>query len=132
MRAHEDLARLHLGRDVLAVEVALELVGDEDVDDVASFGGVGGAHRLEAVADGEVVVLAAGALANDDLHAGIPEVLGVGVTLRAVADDGDGLALEMIEVGVLVVINFGGHGNSGINHRGTEDTGNIRDCKLQN
>ena len=33
----------------------------------ACFGGVGGADGLEAVADGEVVVLAAGALADDDL-----------------------------------------------------------------
>ena len=34
----------------------------------------------------------------------------MGVALRAVADDGDGLALEGVEVGVFVVVNRGGHG----------------------
>ena len=60
----------------------------------ACFGGVGGADGLEAVADGEVVVLAAGALADDDVDAAVAEVLSVGVALRAVADDGDRLAFE--------------------------------------
>ena len=49
---------------------------------------------LEAVADGEVVVLAAGPLADDDVDAAVAEVLGLGVALRAVADDGDRLAFE--------------------------------------
>ena len=75
----------------------------------ACFGGVGGAHRLEAVADGEVVVLAAGALADDDVDAAVAEVLGLGVALRAVADDGDGLAFEGGEVGVFVVVDGGCH-----------------------
>ena len=88
----------------------MELVGDEDVDDVGLLGGVGGAHRLEAVADGEVVVLAAGPLADDDVDAAVAEVLGLGVALRAVADDGDGLAFEGGEVGVFVVVNGGWHG----------------------
>ena len=34
VRAHEDVAGLQVGFDFLFVEVALQLVGDEDVDDV--------------------------------------------------------------------------------------------------
>ena len=60
--------------------------------------------------DGQVVVLAARPLADDDVHAAVAEVLGLGVALRAVADDGDGLALERVEVGVFVVVNRGCHG----------------------
>ena len=109
VRAHQDRARLQVRLDFLFVEVALQLIGDEDVDDVGLLGGVGGADGLEAVADGEVVVLAAGALADDDVDAAVAEVLGLGVALRAVADDGDRLALEGGEVGVFVVINRGCH-----------------------
>src|SRR5690606_15404006 len=41
-----------------------------------------------------------------DLDARIGQVLGVGVALRAIADDGDLLALDQGEIGVLVVIDF--------------------------
>src|SRR5690606_18498450 len=40
------------------------------------------------------------------LHAAIVQVLGVGVALRAVAEDRDGLALDQAQVTVLVVENF--------------------------
>ena len=43
------------------------------------------------------------AQADDDVDAGVLEVEGVGVALRAVADDGDGLAVELVEVCVVVV-----------------------------
>ena len=108
-RAHEDVARLQVRLDFVFVEVALEFIGDEDVDDVGLLGGVGRAHGLEAVADGEVVVLAARALADDDVDAAIAQVLGLGVALRAVADDRDRLAFEGRHVGVFVVINCGCH-----------------------
>jgi hypothetical protein len=51
---------------------------------------------------------AALAQTNGDLDAGILQVLGVGMALRAVTNDGDLLALDQGEVGVLVVINFHG------------------------
>ena len=43
------------------------------------------------------------AQAYDDVHARVLEVQRVGVALGAVADDGDGLAVEQPEVGVVVV-----------------------------
>ena len=43
------------------------------------------------------------AQADDDVHAGVLEVLGVGVALGAEADDRDGLAVEEGEVCVVVV-----------------------------
>src|SRR6185437_14173957 len=51
-------------------------------------------------------------LTDDHLAAAIAQVLGVGVALRDVAQDGDGFALEQRKVGVFVVINSGGHGDS--------------------
>ena len=66
-------------------------------------------HRFEAVADGQVVVFAAGPLADDDVAAAVAQVLGLGVALRAVAEDGDRFAFERRKIGVVVVVNFGGH-----------------------
>ena len=44
-----------------------------------------------------------GPQADDDVDAGVLEVQRVGVALGAVAEDGDGLAVEEVEVGVVVV-----------------------------
>src|SRR6202035_691412 len=43
------------------------------------------------------------AQADHDVHAGVLQVERVGMSLRAVADDGDGLAVEESEVCVVVV-----------------------------
>ena len=51
---------------------------------------------------------AALAQADHDLDAAVVQVLGVRMALRAVADDGDLLALDQAQVGVLVVINLHG------------------------
>src|SRR5262249_43291135 len=51
--------------------------------------------------------LAAFAQAYDDVHAGVLEVARVGVALGAVADDGHGLAVQQIQIGVVVVIHGG-------------------------
>ena len=55
---------------------------------------------------GQFVVGAAGALSHHNLDAGIAQVLGVGVSLTAVADDGHGLIFQEIKVGILIVIDF--------------------------
>ena len=95
------------GRIELAIDVALHFVGQQDVDQVALLGGFFGRDRLEAVALGQVVVGAAGPLADDDLAAAVAQVLGMGVPLRAVAEDGDRLVLEQRQVGVFFVVHLG-------------------------
>ena len=39
VRAHQDVARLQVRPDVLAIDVALHFVGQQDVDDVGLLGG---------------------------------------------------------------------------------------------
>ena len=91
-------------RDVALVDLAVQLVGHEHHHEVAAAGGVGDRQDLEAVrarpcsADARAL-----AQADDDVDAGVLEVQRVGVALRAVADDGDGLAVEEREVCVVVV-----------------------------
>ena len=47
--------------------------------------------------------------ADDDVEAGLAQVQGVGVALRAVAEDGDAPAAQQVEVGVGVVKHVGMH-----------------------
>ena len=53
--------------------------------------------------------LAAGLEPDHDVDARVVQVLGVGVPLAAVADDGHGLAGERRRVGVVVVVHACGH-----------------------
>jgi hypothetical protein len=61
------------------------------------------------VADREIIVGAAGTLTNHHCAAAVTQVLGLSVTLAAVADDGNGLALQMTEIGIVVVVNLNRH-----------------------
>ncbi len=60
----------------------------------ACFAASSATHRLEAVAHGQIVIRAAGPLADDHLAAAVAQILGLGVPLRTVAENGDRLALE--------------------------------------
>ncbi len=62
------LPSFKLRLDVAAIDVALHFVGQQNVDDVGLLGRFGRADRLEAVADGQIVVLAAGPLADDHVQ----------------------------------------------------------------
>ena len=94
VRAHQHIARLEMRADLRAVDVALHFVGQQDVDHVGLLGRLFDAHRLKAVAHGQFVVGAAGPLADDHRAAAVAQVLGLGMALRTIADDGDRLALQ--------------------------------------
>ena len=111
VRADQHVARRKVVADVAAEDLALDFVGQEDGDDVGLFGGLGGRDGLETVLDGLLVVGRAGQFGHDHVAAAVAEVLGVAVPLRAVAQDGDRLVLQQRNVGVFVVIDFGGHGS---------------------
>ena len=42
-------------------------------------------------------------LGHDHFHAAVPQVLRVGMSLAAEADDGDGLAVKKMQIGILFV-----------------------------
>ena len=99
-------ARLHVGGQLVAVDVALQFVGRQHHDDIGPFGGIRHGHDLQALALGLLGGGRAGAQRDDDvLDAGIAHVQHMGMALGAVADDGDLLALDEVEVGIPVVIN---------------------------
>ena len=94
---------LEVGLDLVAVQLGLDLVRGQDRHDVGPGHGLGdrldGQPGLLGLGDG------AGALtqAHHDLHAGVPQVEGMGVALGAVADDRDLLGLDDAQVRVVVV-----------------------------
>jgi len=106
---HEGLAGLEVRRHVAAVHRRLNCVGDEQLDDVAFRGGFGGADGREAVFLREVEVDRAGKLAHEHLDPRVAEVQGLGMALRTIPDDRDGLARQMREVGILLEVHSSGH-----------------------
>ena len=103
MAEHEQVAGGDPVGDLRLPDLALLLVGQQDHDDVAAAGGVGGVEHLEPRGLGLGAAGGVGAQADDDVVAGLLQVERVRVALRAVAEDRDRLALERVGVGVGVV-----------------------------
>jgi hypothetical protein len=59
--------------------------------------------------DGEVIIWTTGSLAYHDCAATVAQILGLSMPLAAIADDGNGLALQVAEIRVVVVINLDRH-----------------------
>ena len=103
---HQRRAVLHVGVQVIGVNVGLQLVRRQHHHDVGPFGRLGDLlhrqllrlrllHSLRILAQRH----------RDLLDAGVAQIEGVGVALAAVADDGDFLALDQVQVGVAIVVN---------------------------
>ena len=104
--------RLEVRLDVLGVDVPLHLVRREDDDEIGLLHRV--ADREHAQPFGLGLGSGRAALGEPDPHvdAGVAQVEGVGVALAPVADDGDLLALDDRQVGVVVVQHLGHRGHS--------------------
>jgi hypothetical protein len=89
--------------DVGFPDLGLLLVREQDHHDVAAAGGVGDVEDLETGRLGIGAARRIGAKADDDVHSGLLQVQRVGVSLRAVAEDRDRLALERLERRVVLV-----------------------------
>ena len=110
MGTDQQVAGREVVANVAAEDLALNFVGQEHGDDIGPLGRFGGRDGLETILDGLLVIGRAGQFGHDHIAAAIAEVLGVTVPLRAVAQDGDRLVLQQRDVGVFVVVDFGGHG----------------------
>ena len=103
------LALGHVGSDLLVVDIGAQLIGNQHHNDVAGLGGLLYFHHMEVGAGlGKLAGLlpVGGTLPQTHHHvdAGLGQVFGMGVALRAKADDGDGFAVQNAEVAVRIVI----------------------------
>src|SRR6476660_4744938 len=112
MREEQRLAGAETILDRLLVDLALDLVRREDHDQIGLPGGVGNRDDLEAVGLGLCPALAALGQSDDHLHPAVAQVLGMRVTLAAIADDRDRRAHEWVKAGVLIVVKRGCHESS--------------------
>jgi hypothetical protein len=91
---HQQVALGDVLGDLVAPDLALLLVGQEDHHDVALRGGLTDREDLEALVLRLLDRGRVGPQADDDVYARVLEVERVGVTLRAEAEDRDGLTVE--------------------------------------
>jgi hypothetical protein len=100
---HQRFAFGEVRGDVGFVEIALDVIGYQDHHHVGGFGGFGGRQTVQAGGFGLGAALAVRGQADDYVEAGIAQVQRVRVALAAVADDGDFLAFEGVDVSVFFV-----------------------------
>ncbi len=102
----QGLALGHVGSDILLVDLGLNLIVDQDHNNVSPLSGLGnGLDRQSGLLS---LSAALGTLTQADAHvaAGILQVQGMGMSLRAVADDSDLLTVQVVQVAVLLIIHF--------------------------
>ena len=132
MGKSKGLALGHIGGDVPLIDLGLDLVVDEHHHNVAPLGGLGDRLHLKTGLLGLGPVFGALPQAHAHVAAGVLQVQGMGMALRAVADDGDLLTVQIGNVAVFLVVHFS-HGQtllhfSGIFLRIADYRG--KECKL--
>ena len=106
VREGEGGAGAQIALDVVLPDRGLMLVGREDHQDVGPFGRFLVRQHLEAGALRLGGRSRAGAERDGNfLHAAVTQVLRMGMALRAIAEDGDLLAGDQVQIGVAIVID---------------------------
>ena len=80
--------------NIVAVDVTLKFVRQQDIDQVTLLSSFCSRDGFETVADGEIIVGSAWALADKDVAATVAKVLSLSMALASITDDGNCLALE--------------------------------------
>ena len=94
MGHHEGAARPEVRLDLLAVDAALDVVGNDHHQDVGLFGHLGYICHPQACGFRHGPALALRVESNNHILAVVLEVEGMGVALAAVANHADRLALK--------------------------------------
>ncbi len=95
--------------DMVLINLGLQLVGNKNHDDVGLFGSLIHRGDLQASLFGFRPALGAFAQANANVNARIHEVERMGMALRAIANDGNLLALDDLGVYIAFVIDSNSH-----------------------
>src|ERR1700739_4234360 len=94
VREAENFSRMQIGFDELIVHFGLGLIRCENVDPVGAFGGLIGRDNYHAVGASLLGALAGRIEADDNLVSAVAEILGLRVSLAAIANDCDGFVLQ--------------------------------------
>jgi hypothetical protein len=102
---HERLAGPQVRLDVRLVDARHVLVGDQQHDHVGPFGGLADVHHGEPGVLGLGAAGGPGTEPDHHLDTRFPQVVGMGVTLAAVADDRHLAVLDERGVGIALVVD---------------------------
>jgi len=106
VREDEGLAGLQIWLDVPPIEVGLKFIGDEDLNDIGLLCDFGCRNGFESILDGRLVIDAARALADEDVHAAIAQIERLRVSLTPVTDDSEDFALQRAQISVVIKIHL--------------------------
>ncbi len=81
------------------------MVFREDLDDVSGFCRLMSGYRSKPVFFGLLIVGSARLFGDDHFHAAVAQILSLGMTLAAIADDRHLLAAQQIEIRIPIIIN---------------------------
>ena len=109
VREAENLSRMQIRLDVLLVDVRLGLVGSEHVDPVGALGRLVRSHNDHAIGPRLRRALPVRVQSHDDLETAVAQILCLRMSLAAVAQDGDGLGLQCLRLGIAFIKNRSCH-----------------------
>ena len=102
----ESAARLEVRSNLRLVDVSLLLIRDQDRRDVSLLDCLSDRVNLQAVLFSDLLGLGTLIEADDDVCTAVLEVQGMSVTLAAVADDRDRLAIHEFPICILIIVSF--------------------------
>ena len=102
----DSLALCQIGSDVLFENISLLLIGSKYHDNISFFGSFGSCINFKAEFLYMIPLLAALIKTDDNFYTAVTKIESVSVSLTAVADDGNGFSIELIDVTVSLIINF--------------------------
>ena len=108
---HEHLALGQTFSHRSVVDIALQVIRCQHNDNIGFLSHIISRHHLKARLMSALPARAALGFGHYYLGAAVPQVLGVGVTLAAVADDADHFAIERFQVAIFIIVYLG-HGST--------------------
>ena len=103
------LACSHIRSDVALINISLLLIGDKDHNDVGNLSSLAYRKYLKSLSLSLSLALGAFVKTYNNVYAAVLEVKGMSMSLRAVTNDSNGLAVESAQVTVRLIENLISH-----------------------
>ena len=105
VRKRKRLALSKIGFDTLLIKSCLLFVIDQDHNDVSDFCSFGAGHNLQALCFCLCPAFRAFVKANNHIYPAVLQIKSVSMSLRAITNNCNGLAVEFLKVAILLIKN---------------------------
>jgi hypothetical protein len=79
-----------MGKDIVLKDSGLMLIRDQNLNQIGLLGCVGRTDRIKTMLPGQFIIFSPGTLADDNIYPGITQILGMGMPLAPIPDNGHG------------------------------------------